>query len=184
MTDRGVLKEGVEMLFLNIYSHIRVLCKLLIYKLLFWGKVSFSSHIHFRRGFSLLVLEHGKVQIDRYVFFNNECSIVSREYVFIGAYTMMGENVKIYDHNHSISSPDILKRDQGFRKRPVRVGQNCWIGNNVTLLGGADIGDNSVIGAGCIIDCVIPANMIVTMNRDLQMVPISWKNHGAVLEAK
>ncbi|AEB99034.1 acetyltransferase [Selenomonas sputigena ATCC 35185] len=166
------------MLILNIYSHIRVLCKRLIYKILFGRKVSFGSHVHFRRGFSLLILEQGKVEIGRYVFFNNDCSIVAREYIFIGAYTMMGENVKLYDHNHRISNPNILKRDQGFKNRPIKIGRNCWIGNNVTLLGGADIGDNSVVGAGCIVDCVIPADTIVTMNRELRMCPICWKDMG------
>ena len=91
---------------------------------------------------------------------------------------MMGENVKLYDHNHRISNPNILKRDQGFKNRPIKIGRNCWIGNNVTLLGGADIGDNSVVGAGCIVDCVIPADTIVTMNRELRMCPICWKDMG------
>ena len=34
---------------------------------------------------------------------------------------------------------------------PIRVGRDCWIGSNVHDFKGVTIGDNTIIGAGCLI---------------------------------
>ena len=41
---------------------------------------------------------------------------------------------------------------QGYSKGPIKIGSDCWIGSNVTILKGVNIGDNVIIGAGSIID--------------------------------
>ena len=51
------------------------------------------------------------------------------------------------------------------------VGKDCWIGSNVTILKGVRIGDNTVIGAGCLIRQDIPANSIVYNNGDILIKP-------------
>lgn len=45
-----------------------------------------------------------------------------------------------------------------------QVGNNCWICTNAVILKGVEIGDNSVIGAGCVIHHDIPANSVVKSN--------------------
>ena len=42
--------------------------------------------------------------------------------------------------------------------RPVRVGDNCWLGAGVTICPGVTIGDNCVIGAGSVVTRDIPEN--------------------------
>ena len=54
---------------------------------------------------------------------------------------------------------------------PIMVGKDCWIGSNVTILKGVRIGDNTVIGAGCLIRQDIPANSIVYNNGDILIKP-------------
>ena len=49
------------------------------------------------------------------------------------------------------------------------IGDNCWIGAGVIILKGTNIGEGSIIGAGCIIKGVIPPHSIVTMNRQLSI---------------
>ena len=41
---------------------------------------------------------------------------------------------------------------QGFSDGKVVIEQCCWIGSNVTILKGAEIENNCVIGAECVID--------------------------------
>ena len=43
----------------------------------------------------------------------------------------------------------------------------CGIGRNVTILKGATIGDNCVIGAGCVIAENIPSNTVVRLEQQL-----------------
>ena len=47
---------------------------------------------------------------------------------------------------------------------PIRIGNNVFIGDNVTVLKGVSIGDNSVIGSGSIVTKSIPSNSIAAGN--------------------
>lgn len=71
-----------------------------------------------------------------------------------------------------ISSNDIIRTDDahpifdvrtGKRANPcksVEIGNHVWIGQNVAVLGGAKIGDGSVIGIGSVVKGRIPNNCI------------------------
>lgn len=43
---------------------------------------------------------------------------------------------------------------------PVRIGNNVWVGANVTILPGVSIGDNAIIAAGAVVTKDVPANML------------------------
>ena len=81
------------------------------------------------------------------------------ERIEIGAGTMMGEGVRFYDHDHVYTAEKIEKWQ--WTTAPIRVGRDCWIGSNVTILKGVTIGDNTIIGAGCLIRNDVPANSVV-----------------------
>lgn len=60
--------------------------------------------------------------------------------------------------------------------QPIRIGDRCWCGMNVTILAGVTIGNDVVVAAGSIVtkdvpdNCVvagIPAKVIRTLERDL-----------------
>lgn len=91
----------------------------------------------------------GKLVVGKNVFFNNNCSLNCMDSIVIGDGTIFGESVKIYDHNHMITDNEV--DHNAFRKAPVIIGRNCWIGSNVVILPGVVIGDNVTIGAGAVI---------------------------------
>lgn len=109
----------------------------------------------------------GKLVIGKGAFINSNCSINTRELIIIGDNFLAGENVHIYDHNHIYKDSTIPVSQQGFTCKPVKIGNNVWIGSNVTILAGVSVGDNVVIGANCLIYKDIPANMIVKCNQEL-----------------
>ncbi|WP_353322104.1 acyltransferase [Apilactobacillus apinorum] len=93
----------------------------------------------------------------------------------IGSNTIFGENVKIYDHNHRFNLKNKNISDQGFSNGTVKIGNNCWIGSNTTILKGSEIGDNVVIGAGMVIDSKIPSNTIVKRQSNYVINDIQYK---------
>ena len=88
--------------------------------------------------------------------------------------SIFGENVKIYDRNHHFNQYKAIKL-QGFSNGSVIIGCRCWIGSNVTILKETEIGNNCVIGAGCVISGKIPDNSIVRLVPNMQIETIIYK---------
>ena len=113
------------------------------------------------RNFENVHVSSGKLILHNGVFINNSCSFNCMERIEIGAGTMMGEGVRFYDHDHIYTAEKIEKWQ--WTTAPIRVGRDCWIGSNVTILKGVTIGDNTIIGAGCLIRNDVPANSVFIM---------------------
>ena len=111
------------------------------------------------RNFENFHVSSGKLVLNDGVFINNSCSFNCMERIEVGAGTMMGEGVRFYDHDHVYTAEKIEKWQ--CTTAPIRVGRDCWIGSNVTILKGVTIGDNTIIGAGCLVRKDVPANSVV-----------------------
>ena len=55
------------------------------------------------------------------------------------------------------------KSDNETSKKPT-IGNNVTLGANVVIIGDIEIGDNSIIGAGCVVTKNIPTNSVVVGN--------------------
>ncbi|MDY4077780.1 MAG: acyltransferase [Clostridium sp.] len=157
------------MIILKAIFHLIAIIKKVFYKIIFRGKVKFGKGFTFRKGFSISIEGQGKIQVGKDVFFNNYCSLNSLDSITIGDDCIFGSNIQIYDHNHRFKDKEKGIMEQGYTKAPIKIGTNCWIGSNVTILKGVTIGDNVIIGAGCVIDKDIPNNVIVRQNGNLIM---------------
>lgn len=113
----------------------------------------------------IILSENGKITIGKKVFFNNNCSLNSLGTICIGDGSIFGENVKIYDHNHIYDNGKKIY-NSGFKIGFVKIGNNCWIGSNVTILRNVEIGDNVIIGANCLIYKSIKSNTIIMQKSD------------------
>ena len=152
------------MLILKVYWRLKAEIKKFCFKIMFGKRFSVGKNTTFRPGFGIYLENGAKIKIGSNCFFNRGCSINALKSVEIGDNTVFGENVKIYDQNHRFKDKTKLIRDQGYSVDEVKIGKNCWICTNAVILKGVTIGDNSVIGAGCVIYKDIPANSIVKNN--------------------
>ena len=57
---------------------------------------------------------------------------------------------------------------------PVRIGDDVWLGGNVTVLPGVTIGNNVVVGAGAVVTRDVPDNCVVcgVPARMVKQIPI------------
>lgn len=130
------------------------------------GDLTFKHSIFTRRNVSFRV-EGGDLRVGT-SFFNQGCSITCMDQITIGDDCLFGPNVVIVDHDHDYK---YLNNERGanYLTAPVIIEDNVWIGANVTILRGTDIGSGAVIGAGTVIKGIIPANSVVTAKRDLSI---------------
>ncbi len=147
-------------IFIKIFKRLNSFFKIIIWKLLYFNKVKIGINTVFYPK-THMTIDGGKVTIGKKCFFNNNCSINSRKNIEIGDYVIVGENVCFYDHNHKFRNKEMLIKKQGFSDKIIKIGNNCWIGSNVTILAGTVIEDNVIIGAGCTIKGNIKENTIV-----------------------
>ena len=153
------------MILPRIVNRINSIIKRIFYKIGYGNKLKFGKALHFRKGFVIDIRKDGKVIIGNRCFFNNYCSINSRDEIKIGENCIFGENVKIYDHNHRFNGAKPIYK-QGYTTGKIEIGDNCWIGSNVTILKNAKIGNNVVISAGCVINERVSDNTIVKLKQD------------------
>ncbi len=48
--------------------------------------------------------------------------------------------------------------------RPIRLGENVWIGDGATVCKGVEIGNNTIVGAGAVVTRSLPANVVAAGN--------------------
>ena len=149
---------------MTIYKAIFHVCAFfqrLFLVLIYGNRLTIGKKVTWRRRLNIMIANNARIVIGNNCFFNNDCSLNAMNFVSIGDGTILGENVKIYDHNHKFSNPDIPIKEQGFSNGTIYIGEHCWIGSNVVILKGANIGDNCVIGAGTIISTDIESGCVV-----------------------
>lgn len=89
---------------------------------------------------------------------NFNLTILDIREVYIGDHVMIGPNTLITTVGHPLS-PKGRRNYLAFAK-PVKIGNDVWIGGNVTILPGVTIGNNVVIGAGAVVTHDIPDNSL------------------------
>jgi acetyltransferase-like isoleucine patch superfamily enzyme len=93
------------------------------------------------------------------VGFGTGCWINASGGVFIGMNTMIGPRCLIHSANHKIERGRWRKDKWVFK--PTYIGDDVWIGANVTILPGADIGDGCIVGAGSVLSGRYPRHMVI-----------------------
>jgi acetyltransferase-like isoleucine patch superfamily enzyme len=103
----------------------------------------------------------GVISIGDRNFFNKNVKIVCFGRVEIGDDCLIADSVHFYDHDHRIDDPAIPIREQGYSTRPVRVGNNVWLGARCVVLKGVTIGDGAVVAAGSVVTRDVPSGAVV-----------------------
>jgi maltose O-acetyltransferase len=90
---------------------------------------------------------------------NYHVTILDIREVIVGDNVMIGPNVLISTVNHPLR-PSGRRAHLGIAK-PVRIGNDVWIGGNAIILPGITIGNNCVIAAGAVVTHDVPDNSLV-----------------------
>lgn len=123
------------------------------------------------------------ISVGKNFYTNHNCTILDGAKVEFGDNVFIAPNCVFSTAGHAI---DAEQRGKGLEiALPIKVGNNVWFGANVSVLPGVTIGDNTIIGAGSVVNKDIPSDVIAVGNpcrvireiteKDKEKYPI-WRN--------
>lgn len=102
------------------------------------------------------------IRIGRNAFINFGCVFLDCAEIEIGDDLQMAPLVQLYTPEHPLD-PDTRRSGLEYA-RPIRIGNNVWIGGGAIILSGVTIGDDCVIGAGSVVRRDLPPGSVAVGN--------------------
>jgi acetyltransferase-like isoleucine patch superfamily enzyme len=114
------------------------------------SNATFSSGRIVRISHGCKIFVQGNLSIGEKTYINPNCLIVATKSIIIGSGCAISWNFQVMDTDmhHSTGSDKV--------SAPVIIGNQVWIGANVTILKGVEIGDGCIIAAGSVVTKSIP----------------------------
>lgn len=99
------------------------------------------------------------IKLGKNIFININNYFMDGATIEIGDNVFIGPSCGFYTANHPL---DYQRRNQGLEKAlPIKVGDNCWFGANVSVMPGVTIGSGCVIAAGAVVTKDMPDNSLI-----------------------
>jgi maltose O-acetyltransferase len=118
------------------------------------NKVNIEPDIKFDYGFNIYVGEN--------FYANYNCIFLDVCKIEIGDNCMIAPNVAIYTATHPLNP---IERNSGLEYgKPIKIGNNVWIGGNAIICPGVTLGDNIVVAAGAVVTKNFPDNVLIGGN--------------------
>lgn len=106
------------------------------------------------------------------MYVNSSSTWIDTSPITIGDRVMMGPNCSFYSGRHP-TDPRVRNGTNGPEDgAPITIGDDCWLGGNVTVLPGVTIGRGCTIGAGSVVTKDIPPFMIAAGNPARVLKPV------------
>lgn len=169
----GILKMSWTKLFHGTHFSTSLICQVSPNSEITMDKTAqlhIGKRFRLRDGAKIRVRDKALCVIGDNTSINTNNMIVCHELVAIGDNCQFSPNVQVYDHDHDFRVTGGLGAMK-YKTSPIRIGNNVWIGANTVILRGTEIGDNCVIGAGCIVKGVVPAGSVIVQKRTTEI----WK---------
>ncbi|WP_338664150.1 sugar O-acetyltransferase [Pararoseomonas sp. SCSIO 73927] len=101
-----------------------------------------------------------RIGADAYVNFN--CVFLDCAPITLGDGCQVAPSVQIYTATHPLEPGP---RAAGIESaHPVTIGRNVWLGGGCIVLPGVTIGDDTVVGAGAVVNRDLPAGVLAVGN--------------------
>lgn len=117
-------------------------------------KIYMEPVINFDYGYNIFVGEN--------FYANFNCTFLDVSTIEMGDNCMFAPNVQLYTATHPLHP---VKRNSGLEyAKPIKIGNNVWLGGGVIVTPGVTLGDNVVVGAGSVVTKSFPDNVVIAGN--------------------
>lgn len=101
------------------------------------------------------------VRIGRKCIIGRGSHIIGHWSIELGDEIQTGPYVYITDQNHSYDDPDQPVGWQTPTVAAVRIGSGSWLGANVVILPGSELGENTTVAAGAVVRGSFPDHVVL-----------------------
>lgn len=122
----------------------------------FFARTLTACHPTVTISFGTLFSQCG-ARLDERVYIGPGCAL---GLVHLERDVLLGTGVHVTSgrHTHDVSQVDVPIRDQATTRTLVRIGAGTWIGSGAIVM--ADVGKNSVVGAGSVVTKPLPDDVV------------------------
>jgi len=99
------------------------------------------------------------IRIGNNVYLGSFCEFNISKDIEIGDNSLIASGCKFIDHNHGTLVTELMRK-QVCSEEPIKIGQDVWLGCNVIVLKGVEIGDGAIVAAGAVVTKSINSNEI------------------------
>ncbi|HZJ47233.1 MAG TPA: acyltransferase [Pyrinomonadaceae bacterium] len=100
------------------------------------------------------------LQVGSHCFFGRELFLDLQDRIVVEDYVTISHRVTILTHTDAGTSP-LKDKIIPTSNAPVTIRTGAYIGANVTILQGMEIGQSSIVGAGAVVTRSVPASTVV-----------------------
>lgn len=120
------------------------------------GNIKIGRDVAIRENCYLYAPERGFINIGEDVFIGMFCVIDGTGGVSVGDGVAISYHTSIISASHKYDNIETFSGEQGFTAKGIKIERNVWLGANVSVLDGVNIGEGAVIGAGSVVTSDIP----------------------------
>lgn len=99
------------------------------------------------------------IRIGDHVFIGAGCEFNIRKLITVGANSLIASGCRFIDHDHGTVAGELMRKQYGLEKEII-IGNDVWLGCNVVVLKGVEIGDGAIIAAGAVLNKSVLPNEI------------------------
>lgn len=131
LIDVGVILSGPKNISIDDYTWIDSYC--IINAMM--GEIKIGKRIH----------------LAPYVIIGSRDPVIIEDYVAIGASSKIYSNSQVVMPNKRMSGPMIPEEDKAFHSAPVYLRKDSFVGANVVILPGVELGEGAVVAANSLV---------------------------------
>jgi acetyltransferase-like isoleucine patch superfamily enzyme len=91
------------------------------------------------------------IEIGDKTFIGQNCTFNIAEKITFGYYCAIASGCQFIDHNHGFESRNSYIGEQTPVNAPIIIGDDVWLGVNVVVLKGVEIGRGAIVAAGSVV---------------------------------
>ena len=102
------------------------------------------------------------IHLGKDVIVNYNCTFLDTARISVDDHTKIGPDCHFVTATHP--KDHLERREHLVKGEPITIGDDCWIGANVTIVPGVTIGDRCIIGAGSVVTKDVPDDSVYAGN--------------------